>query len=484
MKALSQQERGGANLWLVTRGGQATNSYAPTAAGALQSMLWGVGRVFGLEHPDRYRRLIDLDPNRTPEQTAADLLSELLEEDVEDQVVYRAGERLVPRLRHADKATLKDASTQLRSDSSYLITGAFGGVGRRLTKWAAKAGAGHLVLLSRAGVKSDSRASADERTRLVEEIRALGIPVTVVAGDVASADDVERVFGLFGRECPELRGVFHVATAQSVVGLAQLSQKQTAEMLRPKVLGASILHEWTKGLNLDFFISFSSTASLTGSQGMAHYAAANQFLDNFAYSCRARGSPMLSVNWGAWQDVEGASYLRKMGLLPMDSVTALGWMPQLISSSRANVMIADVDWKTLKAVYEAHRVRPMLAALGITPATSGPSASMAFIPAIAGEAHEKYIEQSVISASAKVLGFRAGEIPPTDVPLTDLGLDSLMAVDLRNRLQSAFGRELPPTIVFDYPTIAGLTGMLETMLWAADSGGKRDSISLQDEIRI
>jgi myxalamid-type polyketide synthase MxaE and MxaD len=268
-----------------------------------------------------------------------------------------------------------------------------------------------------------------------------------------------------------------------VVDLAQLSQEQTAERLRPKVLGASMLHRWTKGRNLDFFISFSSTASLMGSQGMAHYAAANQFLDNFAYSCRAQGLPMLSVNWGAWQDVEGASYLRKMGLLPMDSVAALGWMPQLISSSRANVMIADVDWKTLKAIYEARRVRPMLAALGTTPATSGPSASVPFIPAIAGEAHEKSIEQSVISASAKVLGFRAGEIPPTDVPLTDLGLDSLMAVDLRNQLQSAFGRELPPTIVFDYPTIAGLTGMLETMLWAADSSN-RGSTPLQDEIRI
>ena len=94
------------------------------------------------------------------------------------------------------------------------------------------------------------------------------------------------------------------------------------------------------------------------------------------------------------------------------------------------------------------------------------------------------MEQSVISASAKVLGFRAGEVPPLDVPLTDLGLDSLMAVDLRNRLQTALGRELPPTIVFDYPTISALTGMLETMLWATDGERQSRCIALQDEIRI
>ena len=122
----------------------------------------------------------------------------------------------------------------------------------------------------------------------------------------------------------------------------------------------------------------------------------------------------------------------------------------------------------------------MLSELGITQTLSEVSSNLSSTQDVS----HNFIEQSVISASAKVLGFRAGEMPPTGVPLTDLGLDSLMAVDLRNRLQSAFGCELSPTIVFDYPTIAGLTGMLETVLWAAESGRNLDSISLQDEIRI
>jgi SAM-dependent methyltransferase/acyl carrier protein len=489
MKALSQQGRDESKLWLATSGAQAAHSNTPTAAGALQSMLWGVGRVFGLENPDKYKRLIDLDPERTPDDIAANLLSELLHEDTEDQVMHRGGQRLVPRLMHRSSEILGNTPQRLRSDSSYLIIGGLGAVGRRVTRWAAEAGAGHLVILSRTDLTAKSSLLATERSRFVEEIRALGVAVTVVVGDVGSTETMAKVFGLFGKDYPELRGIFHVATAQSFAEIAEISEEQTAEMMRPKVRGIWLLHEWTKSRNLDFFVVFSSTTSLLGSQGLAHYAAANQFLDNFAYCRRAQRLPMLSVNWGAWEEIGSAPLntafrLRQMGLLSMNSTAALEWLSRLVNSPRANVMIADVDWKTLKAIYEARRIRPMLATLGNTPQVSEAPADLPPIQVMAGEEREKYIEQSVISASAKVLGFRAGEMPPTNVPLTDLGLDSLMAVDLRNRLQTAFGRELPPTIVFDYPTIAGLTGMLETMLWAADSGLNRDATLLQDEIRI
>ena len=168
----------------------------------------------------------------------------------------------------------------------------------------------------------------------------------------------------------------------------------------------------------------------------------------------------------------------------MKSAAALQWMPKLIASSHANIMIADVNWKTLKSIYQARRIRPMLSEVGETAPAARPAAAPPPIPRMVGEEREQFVEQSVISASAKVLGFRAGEVPPLDVPLTDLGLDSLMAVDLRNRLQTALGRDLPPTIVFDYPTISALTGMLETMLWATEGSQHHDSVHLQDEIRI
>jgi acyl carrier protein len=245
-----------------------------------------------------------------------------------------------------------------------------------------------------------------------------------------------------------------------------------------------LLHEWTRKRKLDFLIAFSSAASLTGSQRLAHYAAANQFMDNFAYARRAQGLPMLSANWGVWEKVQGGSFFREMGLPPMQSAKALQWLSRLTTSPQANVMIADVNWKTLKSVYQARRIRPMLSEVGETAPPARSAAAPPPVPKMVWEEPGKSVEQSVILASAKVLGFRAGEVPPLDVPLTDLGLDSLMAVDLRNQLQTAFGHELPPTIVFDYPTISGLIEMLETMLWAADNGANRDSLPLQDEIRI
>lgn len=479
MQAIPQYTQAPTHLWLVTRGAQATKLYTPTMAAARQSMLWGAGRVFSLEHPDNARRIIDLDPRCTTEECITNLLQELLQDDVEDQVAYREGERLVPRLQHVPHAVPNCVSQGLRSDGSYLITGGLGSVGLEVAKWAAKQGAGHLVLLGRTGVDKEAA-----RVDAVTQIRASGTPVTVISGDVASSETMQQVFALFGKECPELRGVFHGATMKSVVELSQLSQKQIAEMLQPKVQGTQMLHEWTKDRSLDFFIAFSSTASITGSQGMAHYAAANQFLDNFACARRAQGLPMLSVNWGAWERVQGSSFLRQMGLLPMASAKTLRWMQELIASPRANIMIADVNWKTLKAIYEARRIRPILSELGAPAAIVQPEPASPSMPRLAGGEREKFIEQCVTDASAKVLGFRAGEVPPLDVPLTDLGLDSLMAVDLRNRLQTALGRELPATIVFDYPTISGLTGMLETMLWATESSNGSASLPLQEEIRI
>ena len=264
----------------------------------------------------------------------------------------------------------------------------------------------------------------------------------------------------------------------------------------PPTLGRSIvvLHELTKNLDLDFFLAFSSTASLLGAKGMATYAAANQFIDCFAHSRRAEGLPMMSINWGAWDVIRAASSeevarLSHMGLLPMPSAKALGVLAKLIPSARAQVMLANVDWETLKPSYEVRRVRPLLERLGVSrpnepgakTLAASPSLSLPSMLGATPEDSERSIEAFVLVQAAQVLGFRGGELPPLDVPLTDMGLDSLMAVDLRNRLQKALGQELSPTVVFDYPTVSRMVGMLGTMLWAARGSGQKDRILAQEE---
>lgn len=483
------------HLWIATRGAQPTASFSPDLGGAVQSLAWGIGRVFGLEAPEQFRGLVDLDPAMPPESAAARLLEELLASTMEDQVAYRGGERLVARLQHSnlrDAASDAPAFAGLRADGSYLIVGGLGGVGLRLSRWVAEQRPGHLILLGRTGAQPGSLAA--ERRKAIQEIEELGGKVTVVAGDVASHAEMKLLFGRFGADLPPLRGVFHVATTLNHAAIADLTDDQVETMLRPKVGGIVVLHELTKNLDLDFFLAFSSTASLLGAKGMATYAAANQFIDCFAHSRRAEGLPMMSINWGAWDVIRAASSeevarLSHMGLLPMPSAKALGVLAKLIPSARAQVMLANVDWETLKPSYEVRRVRPLLERLGVSrpnepgakTLAASPSLSLPSMLGATPEDSERSIEAFVLVQAAQVLGFRGGELPPLDVPLTDMGLDSLMAVDLRNRLQKALGQELSPTVVFDYPTVSRMVGMLGTMLWAARGSGQKDRILAQEE---
>ncbi len=499
IQALLEPTEGNAHLWIATRGAQATDSFSPSIGGALQSLAWGIGRVLGLEAPGLYRGLIDLDPALTPEAAARSLLGELLGADREDQVAYRDGERLVARLKHA---RLKGPTTQvkhgIRGDASYLIVGGLGGVGLQVARWTAEQGPGHLLLLSRTGMGSDAGPFAAERLKTIREIEALGVKITVVAGDVASPTDMNLLFGRFGREFPPLRGVFHAATVVSGAKLFDLTEETVDRMFRPKVLGAWELHEQTKNLNLDFFLVFSSTTSLLGAKWLAHYAAANQFLDSFAHSRRALGLPALSINWGAWDTMWSVSPREQersaeAGLLPMSSEKLFNLFGDLIVSSRAQVMIADVDWNVLKPALEFQRTRPLLEDFG-TRRVAQKEARAASIPLASSlhkvmemtpEKRRKSIEAFIREQASQILGFHRDEVLPADVSLTDLGLDSLMAVDLKNRLQAGLGQELSPTVVFDYPSVSEMVGLLETMLWAAHGSMESEPATLlKDEIRI
>lgn len=470
-------------LWLVTQGAQPAGGHKPAAKNALQAMTWGIGRTFCLEHPEMFGGLIDLDPECTPEESACDLLRELQQKDSEDQVAVRKGERLAPRLRHVTPNDLGSTRAKPRRDGSYLITGAFGGVGKRVVRWLAESGAGHLVLVSRSGVDGDGNPLTEERAEFAHELRTLGASVVLVRDDLSSAKTMEEVFSRFGKEYPPLRGILHMATSQKLCELSSLSEEELDEVLCPKVGGGWILSRAARAHQLDFFVSFSSIAALLGAQNFAAYAAGNQFLDSLASAEHAQGYPMISVNWGAWTIPGATEQLRRVGLVPMATEKALSWMPQILSASRAEVMIADMDWKTAKGLFESRRVHPILSELKIEGAVRN-SAGLKTPETGAARTAGASMAEVVLAECARVLGFRAGDHPPLDVPLTELGLDSLMAVDLRNRLQTVIQRDLPSTIVFDYPTVSELTELMETMVWAASVDSPTNESSQHDEVHI
>ncbi len=475
-------DTGRGRLVIVTRGAQGV---APgQAMSPAQAVLWGLGRVAALEHPLHFGSLVDLDPAGAPDE-ARTLLDELRLSDGEDQVAFRGGTRQSARLR--SRPTPRAAPVPWRADGRYLITGGLGGLGLSLARWLVDQGVKHLVLTSRRGLPpraSWAALAADgEVARQAAAVCALeerGAQVQVAAVDVADEDAMGALFvpgdGL------HLRGVFHLAADMSSAPLCLTDAAGFAAMLRPKLAGALALHHLTASRDLDCFVLFSSTTALIGVAGLGHYAGANQFMDALAHHRRGRGLPALSINWGTWGTMRVASeqaqrQFREGGLLPMQTELAFDAMARLLDSGATQGVVARVDWRVLKAIYESRRPRPMLAELG-TGSASPSTAPKAARAAEGPDLQRRYREASPAKRRDVVLAHVRGEaarirgIDPArpmdlDQGLFEMGMDSLMSVELKSRLESAVGKTLPSTLTFNYPNIGALGDYLLREVLAA-----------------
>jgi NADP-dependent 3-hydroxy acid dehydrogenase YdfG/acyl carrier protein len=459
-------------LWVVTRGAQAVepdDQLTPAVA-----TLWGLGRVIAVEHPEVWGGLIDLPNSSLAADDAAAILTEILDGDAEDQSAWRDQQRYVPRLIRAEKkaaASLWQAS----SVGAYLITGGLGGLGLKLAAWLAERGARHVVLMGRTGLGGQDAA---RKVQSIDAIKSAGASVTIVAADVADRSHMTALFERFGRDLPPVVGVFHAAAALSAYPVKDLPTDALREMLRPKVDGGWLLHELTRDLKLDCFVMFSSTTALWGARTLAHYAAANAYLDALAHYRRGLDLPALSINWGTWAEMRIASQADRQsfaqyGLRPIPNDRALAVLGELLSRSDVTqIAVAAVDWRTLKAAYEAKRPRPFLSQIETEPQprSDRPAAAARLTddgPALHQRlaqvaAHERCdaIAAFIRAEVAQVLRVAAGQHIDDDQGLFEMGMDSLMSVELKSRLEAGVGHALPSTLTFNYPTIMALTHYL------------------------
>ena len=473
-------------LWLFTQGAQAVRGTAQVG-GAVQSPLWGLARCATLEHPQRLRRIVDLDPGAASHRIATTVVSELLSDDDEEQVAYSGGSRLAFRLKPSENRSPAPAGTRelFHKDGSYLLTGGAGGLGLRLAAWLGKRGAGKLVLLTR------SHASIAARQPQIEALRAEGVDLAIVQADVADAGAMEQLFARFGSpgDLPPLRGVFHMAVDLSSAPVQAIGAEQIRSIFRAKVSGTWILHQLTRCLSLDFFVAFSSTAAVLGAGNLGAYAAANSFVESMAAIRLAAGLPFTSVNWGTWRTMRLASreaqdQYASAGMLPMPDDTALEWLESLLHQRGVSrPMVASIDWTILAPLYEARRPRRWMQCVRPKPLVPGPDAKPAW-SVQPGETRLNSLERVVQKEAARVLGFRRGELPEANARLADLGLDSLMAVSLRNRLQELTGHALSATFAFDHATPARMAIALDMILWGAGAAEEELSAGERDEIRI
>jgi acyl carrier protein/NADP-dependent 3-hydroxy acid dehydrogenase YdfG len=357
----------------------------------------------------------------------------------------------------------------ITGDGAYLVTGGLGGLGLRVARWLLERGAGQVVLMSRRPPSDEVQA----RLRELEQAPAPGGGRVVVAlGDVARAEDVERVIDAIGRTgagggapAPRLRGIVHAAGFVEDGILARMSQESLARVMAPKVQGAWHLHRLTRHRRLDFFVGFSSMTSLLGNAGQGNYAAANAFLDALMHYRRGMGLPGLSINWGIWREVGMAAVDPSRRLTPLEARGIDGIGPDegiaaletLLAGRVAQVGVMPVDWNRYLAG-SAEGASPVLAHL----LKSGGRAAAAPAARAPPSLSPEHVEEGLTAEIRRVLDLDADlYIDPTE-PLARLGLDSLMAVELRNRLGALLGATLPATLLFDYPSVQALAGYVRS----------------------
>jgi acyl transferase domain-containing protein/acyl carrier protein len=461
--------RGGASedcrLWLVTR--EAMEAGGRTGISVAQAPLWGLAGVIAAEHPELWGGAIDLEA--APEGALAErLLTELTAPDGEDRIAWREGRRLAARLVRSTPAQRQPLS--LRPDATYLVTGGLGALGLAAARWLVEHGARRIALVG--------RSRNEQATGAIQELERSGATVRTFQADISDQQQVEALLASIAESGPALRGILHAAGVVEDGMLINQRWDAFTRVLAPKVRGTWNLH--TAARELDLFISFSSASSLLGTLGQGNYAAANAFLDALAHHRRSQGAPALSVHWGPWE----AGMMARLDERTRHRAVGRGWRPLSITQGlqaldavsadgRAELAVLPMDWQALHE--EAARVPPLVRGL-VHPSSSGAAAPVIeparrlrdALQAAPVSERPRLVEAQVERDLRDVLGLGSREgggahLDPRS-RFSELGMDSLMAVELKNRLQRELDVRLTPTTIFNYPSVSALTAHLLELL--------------------
>ncbi|MDX2565423.1 type I polyketide synthase, partial [Streptomyces sp. TX20-6-3] len=432
----------GSRLLVLTDG-----ATGPDVTNPAQATVWGLIRTAQSEHPDRFS-LLDTDA-----VAALDVDTVPGAVLTEPQLALRAGAVLAPRLvRHTAVADLAGA-TPLDPDGSVLITGGTGVLGASVARHlVTEHGARRLLLVSRRGLEAPG---AEE---LASELTGLGAEVTLAACDTADRDALARLLAGV-----RLTAVVHTAGLLDDGVIESLTPDRLAAVLRPKVDAAAHLDELTAGQDLAAFILFSSVAGVLGNPGQANYAAGNVFLDALAARRRAAGLPATSLAWGLWAERTGLtghlddSTLSTRGIAPLSNEQGLELLDRALGDDTAMLVPARLDPAALRSDALNGTLSPVLRSLVRVPRRrAGESGLRRRLGRLSEEEGRRLLLDLVNGQLAAVIGRESADGIDPDQPFKSFGVDSLLAVQLRNRLNSATGLRLPATLVFDHPTPAAV----------------------------
>ncbi|HJQ81546.1 MAG TPA: SDR family NAD(P)-dependent oxidoreductase, partial [Lacipirellulaceae bacterium] len=372
----------------------------------------------------------------------------------------------------------------IRQDGAYLITGGLGALGLRVAEWLADEGAGTIALMSRRGP------TAEVDTTL-GGIREKGSKVVILTGDVADAASLARALHQLPKDSPPIRGIVHAAGVLADGILSEMTLEQLDRAMRPKVRGAWNLHVATQDRPLDFFVLFSSVASVLGSPGQANYAAGNAYLDALAHARREQGLPATSINWGPWAGAGMAveagrgDAVQSRGMRLLEPELALELLGRIVRSRRPQVVAVDAAWDDLLRLYGSRR--PVLlqeiaaeSQQGDGQKTAG-RVDQSFRNELlaADDATRRSMVCDYIRAElARIIGIEPANLE-IDQPLSTFGLDSLLALELKNNLEGRLDFTLPMAKLMEGPSIASLAE--ETVRLVAGAAPASTSAKVAEE---
>ncbi|KAB8332382.1 type I polyketide synthase [Scytonema tolypothrichoides VB-61278] len=466
-------------LWLVTKGAQRVGVES-TLVGVAQSPVWGLGKVITNEHPEFNCTLVDLDPvaNNNAQSLFAEIYSHKPTSG-ETHIAFRNGQRYVNRLVRSNKIIKK--SLQLKADATYLITGGLGGIGLLVAQWMVDHGAKHLVLVGR----SSPNEAATATLRALEET---GTQVVVIQTDVSQEEEVTSLLNRIKTLMPQLRGIIHTAGVSEDRLLVDHQWQLFAKVFAPKVSGAWNLHTLTQDLPLDFFVLFSSAASIIGPAGLANYAAANAFLDILANYRRSLTLPGLSISWGPWSMVgmakaigsRGEVQWATKGIKPIESQQALSVLENLLPQDAAQIGVMQVNWSKFLQQFSASSYPNFVSEIAQQLQKSLKTQEqqkvkapqlLDQIKAVSKDQSQSLLITYLQQQIAKALGITTSGLN-IDEPLNQMGLDSLMVIELRNRLKADLAVDIPITKFLDGLSIVSLTKLVSEQLFKVNSTSK------------
>lgn len=469
LKASPASQWKNVKLWLLTN---AAYEVGPAIEfdSLIQSLIWGMGKSVFLEYPDFFGGMIDIS-NEINEKA---IVKEIEFGGIEDHIVLKDNKRYVARLKEITYKKVKPFS--IDKNGYYLVTGGLGYLGLYTAEWLIGQGAKKLILTTRQDFPEhkqwnliDKQDKNYEKIQRFIKMKQQAVEIQICKLDITSAEDIASLFEKYHLQ-NSLKGVVHAAGQSIYKTIDEMVVEDFDVMIDSKVIGPWNLHEFTKDLNLDLFVMFSSVSSVWGSKGLAHYAAANHFMDNLANQRYKAGLPALTLNIGMIEgrglmQFEHQLALKQSGFEDLSIKQLFEKLQSLLTTDLPQVTLAKMNWGNFKKLYEYRRKRPLFDEIIIKKDTIHYTSKIDSVfrkqvEELPVNMRKTFVVSFIQSEVAQLLNIEEAGQVVINKGFFQIGLDSLMAVELKNRVEKKLGVLIPATLIFDYPTIEDVSNYL------------------------